>query len=59
MAKKMEIIHHFLIKTEHEEKTIKNYALCILNYELSQRFHFCLSKAGCLRYLLDGISQLF
>ena len=31
----------------------------LLRQPLVYRFDLCLSKAGCLRYLLDGISQLF
>ena len=34
MANKMGIIHHFLIKTETEGKTIQNYELWITHYQL-------------------------
>ena len=34
MANKMGIIHHFLIKTETEGKTIQNYELQITHYQL-------------------------
>ena len=46
------------IKNYELLSVILNYELCILNYELSQRFHFFLGKAGCLRYLFPRKPKL-
>ena len=52
MANKMRIIHHFLIKTEAEGKTIQNYELIMQNpilYAIMQsvrgnRYVYCKQK---------------